>query len=133
MAHPNESRLLELYGMLARGDVDGFLAACTDDIVFTVPGNAAVSGTWTKWTFRRMLVPAATVSGGTLRQTITHVIANDDQGMLLLDHRLEREGRPHAYRTAHIVRFRGSLLCAWTEHPGSLAELEEAWGSPGPA
>ena len=131
MAHPNESRLLELYGMLARGDIDGFLAACTDDIVFTVPGTSAVSGTWTKWTFRKMMEAPATVSGGTLRQRITHVIANDDQGILLLDHRLERQGRPHAYRTAHIVRFRGSQVCAWTEHPGSLAELEEAWGRPG--
>jgi ketosteroid isomerase-like protein len=128
MGHPNEVRLVELYAMLGRGDVDGFLGACTDDIVFTVPGNSAVSGTWTKWTFRTMVEPARTVSRGTLRQRITHVIANDDQGILLLDHRLEREGRPYAYRTAHLVRFRQDLLCAWTEHPGSLAELEGAWG-----
>jgi len=129
VSHPNEAWLRELYAVLGRGDVDGFLAACTDDIVFTVPGNSAVSGTFTRWTFRNMLRPAVERSGGTLRQDILHVIANDDHGVLLVEHRLERDGIPYRYRTAHLVEFRGTLLCAWTEHPGSLRELEEAWGS----
>lgn len=128
MAHPNEDRLRGLYAALSRGDLAAFLAAFADDIVFTVPGSAAVSGSFTKETFLEMLRPVARVEPGSFSEEILDVIANDQHGIVLLIHRLRRDGRWHEYRTAHVVTFAGGVITAWWEHPGSMAELEAAWG-----
>lgn len=131
MVHPNEERLRELYARLHRGDVAGFLAGFGEGAVFTVPGRAAVSGTFTKATFAGMARAASVADPGSFREDIVDVIANDEHGIVLLNHRLRRAGVAHEYRTAHVVTFSGGLIAAWWEHPGSLAELEAAWG-PGP-
>jgi ketosteroid isomerase-like protein len=128
VSHPKEDLLRGLYLALGRGDLATFLAGCTDGVVFTVPGRAAVSGTFTKATFLDMARPMARADPGTFHEEILDVIANDDHGIVLLSHRLRRDGRRYEYRTAHVVRFSGGLIAAWWEHPGSPAELEAAWG-----
>jgi ketosteroid isomerase-like protein len=108
--------------------VAAFLAGFADDIVFTVPGHALVSGTFTKQSFLSMLTPMARVDRGTFHEEILDVIANNHHGIILLLHRLQRGGRHYEYRTSHVVTFEGGLISAWWEHPGSIAELERAWG-----
>ena len=130
MSHVNESTLRELYERFAQGDIVGFLSGCTDDVTFVVPGDAAVSGTFTKETFAELLAPIAERAGGTFREDVLDVCANDEHGVLLLHHQLEREGLARTYRTAHIVSFADGRISSWTEHPGSLAEFESAWGAP---
>jgi len=130
MAHPNETQLRSLYGLFAQGDIEGFLAGCTDDVTFTVPGNAAVSGEFTKATFMDLLAPVMERSGGTFEEHVLDVFANDEHGVLLLLHRFTRDGTPRQYRTAHIVELRDGLIAKWNEHPGSVREFEEAWGAP---
>jgi ketosteroid isomerase-like protein len=51
VAHPNETMLRDLYAKFAQGDIAGFLDGCTDSATFTVPGKAAVSGSFAKSTF----------------------------------------------------------------------------------
>jgi ketosteroid isomerase-like protein len=128
MAHPNEDRLADLYARFAVGDIAGFLDGCTDDITFTVPGDAAVSGKFDKATFDQMIAPVMERSAGTFQEDIEHLCANDDRGVLLLLHTFTRDGQPRSYRTAHLVEFRDGRLSRWEEHPGSLAEFEAAWG-----
>ncbi|HEU5004277.1 MAG TPA: nuclear transport factor 2 family protein [Actinomycetota bacterium] len=128
MPHPNEDLLRSLYERLHRGDVTGFLSGCADDVVFSVPGHAAVSGTFTKATFAGMARAAAVAEPGSFREDIVDVIANDEHGIVLLNHRLRRAGVAFAYRTAHVMTFSGGLISSWWEHPGSVAELEAAWG-----
>lgn len=128
MAHSNELKLRELYVKFAQGDIDGFLAGCTEDVTFKVPGGAAVSGSFTKATFMAMLAPVMERSGGTFREDVLDVFANDEHGVLLLRHRFERDGQPREYRTAHIVELAGGAIASWIEHPGSMSEFEEAWG-----
>lgn len=130
MAHPNEDTLRDLYAKFGRGDVEGFLEGCTDDVAFTVPGNAAVSGEFTKRSFSDLLRPVMERSAGTFREEVLHVFANDDHGVLLLLHSFERDGQPRRYRTAHIIKFHNGAIAGWTEHPGSMSEFEQAWGAP---
>jgi ketosteroid isomerase-like protein len=129
MSHSHEDRLRDLYAKFAQGDVEGFLAGCTDDATFTVPGNATVSGAFTKPTFGRLVAPVMEVSQGTFREDVLDVFANDEHGVLLLLHRFDRDGQPWEYRTAHVVEFRDGLIASWREHPGSPREFEEAWGT----
>jgi ketosteroid isomerase-like protein len=128
MPHPNETTLHDLYAVFAKGDIPGFLDGCTDDVTFTVPGNAAVSGAFKKPTFGELLAPVMERSGGTFQEDVLDVFANDDHGVLLLLHRFERDGEPRSYRTAHIIEFRDGKIASWEEHPGSVAEFEAAWG-----
>ena len=130
MAHPNEDRLRELYATFAKGDMEGFLDGCTDDVTFSVPGQAAVSGQFTKPTFMQLVAPVMELSGGTFQETVLDCFANDDHGVLLLLHQFSRDGTPREYRTAHIIELDHGKISKWVEHPGSLSEFEQAWGAP---
>ncbi len=129
MTHPNEQRLRDLYATFANGDLSGFLAGCHDGVTFTVPGNTPGSGTFTKEQFPEWIMGVLSATGGTFREHVLDVFANDDHGVLLLEHAFDREGIHRQYRTAHIVDLNDGVITSWTEPPGSLREFEEAWGS----
>ncbi|HZU72661.1 MAG TPA: SgcJ/EcaC family oxidoreductase [Acidimicrobiales bacterium] len=128
MSHKNEDRLRELYGIFARGDLQGFLDGCTDDVTFHVPGEAAVSGVFTKGDFPSWITGVMGIAGGTFQEHILDVCANDDHGMLELRHEFDRDGVHRSYLTAHVVEFRDGRISRWEERPGSIAEFEAAWG-----
>jgi steroid delta-isomerase-like uncharacterized protein len=128
MAHPNEERLRELYAVFATGDLAGFLAGCADDVTFTVPGRTPGSGVFTKSDFTEWITGVIGATGGTFREHVLDVFANDSHGVLLLRHEFDRDGVHREYRTAHICELRDGRIARWTEHPGSLDEFEDAWG-----
>jgi len=129
MPHPNETRLRELYATFASGDLQGFLDGCTDDVTFTVPGNTPGSGVFNKASFIGWISGVISQTGGTFREQVLDVFANDDHGVLLLRHEFDRDGVHREYRTSHICELSDGRIARWTEHPGSLREFEEAWGS----
>jgi ketosteroid isomerase-like protein len=55
VGHQNEAMLEDLYAEFASSDIDGFFSGCTDEVTVTVPGNASVSGNFTKARFRTCL------------------------------------------------------------------------------
>jgi ketosteroid isomerase-like protein len=128
MSHSNEEVLRDLYAVFAKGDIEGFLDGCTDDVTFTVPGHAAVSGSYTKATFTDLISVVMGRSGGTFQEDLVDVFANDEHGAIVLIHRFDRDGTPRTYQTTHVVTFDGEKLATWAELPGSLAEFETAWG-----
>jgi ketosteroid isomerase-like protein len=128
VSHPNEAMLRAAYAAFARGEFDGFLEHCTDDVTFVVPGSLPLSRTYTKATFMDLVGFVGSVAGTTFREDIVECVANDDHGVLVLDHSFERDGRPVGYRTDHLVTLRGGKIASWLERPGSLPEFEAAWG-----
>ena len=46
MAHPIEGIIKEAYVAFARGDLDGYFRACSDDWNFNIAGNGAIAGTY---------------------------------------------------------------------------------------
>jgi len=128
MAHANETKLRELYAVFAAGDLGGFLDGCTDDVVFAVPGYATVSGTYTRDEFEPWIGEVIGRTGGTFREDILDVVANDEHAVLLLVHTFQRDGESHEYQTAHLIEFRDGKIARFTEHPGSMREFETAWG-----
>ncbi len=129
MGHPNEDRLRELYAVFANGDLAGFLAGCSDDVQFTVPGNTQGSDTFSKAQFPDWIVSVLEQTGGTFKEKVLEVIANDEHGILMLHHSFVREGIPREYGTAHVVGLRDGVITSWKEWPGSMPEFEEAWGT----
>jgi ketosteroid isomerase-like protein len=128
VSHPNADWLRELYARFAQGDLPGFLDACTDDVTFTVPGNAMPSGEFTKSEFMDWIVGVLGATDGTFREDVLDVFANDDHALLLLHHHFDRDGAHHEYETAHVCGLRGGRIASWREHPGSMKEFEDAWG-----
>lgn len=127
MSHPNEDLLAETYACFSRGDMPGFLALCDDDIKFDVPGRTPFSGIHTKADFAEWIGKVMEISNGTFGERPVHLIANDDHGVAILEHWLERDGRRIEYRTDHIWEFRNGKLSSWQERPGNEEEFNRAW------
>ena len=66
-SHPSEDRLRDLYATFAKGDLPGWLAGCTDDVTFTVPGDTTVSGTFTRDQFTDWIAGVLGQTGGTIK------------------------------------------------------------------
>lgn len=128
MSHPNEERLRDLYATFAKGDLEGFLAGCTDDVTFHVPGDTPASGTFTKADFAVWIGGVMSTAEGTFQEHVLDVFANDEHGVLQLRHELDRAGSHRVYLTSHAVELDNGRISRWEERPGSLAEFEQAWG-----
>jgi ketosteroid isomerase-like protein len=128
MAHPNEETLRAAYAAFARGDLDGYLSHCTDDITFHVPGRGRVAGDYTRAEFVTPFISRVIEeTGGTFRETVIDAVANDHHGVVLASHTFERGGRTHAYETAHVYEIRDGKLASFAEYPADLYAFDEAW------
>ena len=128
MAHQHEDLLKRAYGAFAKGDLDGYLSACTGSITFRVPGRSAVAGTYSREQFGPGLIAQVMkVSGGSFKETVLDVVANDTRGVVLARHEFQRNGRTHAYNTAHVYRIEGGRLASFEEYPEDLYSFDAAW------
>lgn len=128
MAHPHEELLRVAYSDFARGDLAGYLKVCTDTITFRVPGRSIVAGTYRREQFASGLIAKVMeATGGTFRETVLDVIANDTRGVVLAHHEFERKGRTHGYNTAHVYRIEGGRLASFEEYPEDLYTFDAAW------
>jgi len=125
--HPAEELLHEVYDRFSKGDIEGVLAMCTEDIVFRVPGTAPFSGDYTKATFPDLIWQVMRISGDTLGDVPVEICANDEHGIAVLDHTLQRDGGAITYRVDHIWRLRDGKFCAWLARPGNEEEFSRAW------
>ena len=46
MTHPLEGMIREAYAAFARGDLDGYFRACSEDWNFNIAGQGAIAGTY---------------------------------------------------------------------------------------
>jgi uncharacterized protein len=93
MAHSLEAVIREAYAAFGRGDVDGFLQPCTQDFSFNIPGRGAIAGSWRgkagMWELARK---AMEVTGGSFREEVDDVLANDHHAVVLARHQFTRDG-----------------------------------------
>ncbi|HYY95325.1 MAG TPA: nuclear transport factor 2 family protein [Pyrinomonadaceae bacterium] len=128
MSHPNEQALRSAYEAFVRGDLDGYLGFCAEEITFHVPGRGQVAGDYTRAEFKHPFISKVfELTGGTFRETITDVVANDRRGVVLARHEFERGGRAYAYDTAHVYKIRDGKLAEFVEYPADLYAFDEAW------
>ena len=128
MAHPNEEMLRNAYAAFARGDLDGYLSNCTDDITFHVPGRNQVAGDYSRAQFGPALInKVMQLTNGTFRETIDDVIANETRGCVLATHEFDRGSKHFSYQTAHIYRISNGKPAEFLEYPADLHQFDEAW------
>ena len=128
MTHKNEQMLRDAYAVFGKGDVEGFLATCTDDVTFSVPGNNVMTGEYDKAGFAGDFMNRFIAhTQGAFREDIIDLVANDDHGVLLLEHFVTHDGKTADYRTNHVVTLRDGKIASWREWPGDLAKFDQAW------
>jgi ketosteroid isomerase-like protein len=125
--HPSEKLLKELYALFARGDIESVIAMCDESMVYKVPGSIPTSGTYSNHTFGKLVDMTMQMSNGTFRESPVDIIANDNHGVVLLIHSLERNGKRIEYRTSHRWTICNGKFVAWEEYPGSEEEFNKAW------
>jgi ketosteroid isomerase-like protein len=128
MSHPNEDLLRAAYTAFIVGDLEGYLRYCSDDIAFHVPGRNPVSGVYSRAQFVTPFISRVMeLCGGTFRETVLDVVANDRRGVVLAEHEFQRKGKTHAYRTVHMYRIDNGKLTDFREYPEDVYAFDEAW------
>ena len=108
MSEKNKALLTEANAAVVKGDHEGFLSHCTDDVVWTFVGDKTLSG---KEALRQYL---RTTYVEPPKFTVTHLIAEGDFVTALGDIRIKDE----AGKVVH------SAYCdVWHVRDGKLAEL----------
>jgi ketosteroid isomerase-like protein len=105
----------------------GISFALFERITFQFPGRSPIAGTYTRGQFSSFIGRVMELSGGTFRESVVDVVANDHCGLVLAKHEFERKGRRWVYGTAHIYRIEDGKLAEFREYPEDLYAYDEAW------
>ncbi len=128
MADALESVIREAYAAFGRGDVDGYLSACTKDFTFSVPGRGAIAGTFRGAEgLHELARKAVEGTAGTFREDVEDILANDQHAVVLARHHFTRNGRQREYRTAHVYNVRDGKLAECWEQPRDPRAFDDAW------
>jgi ketosteroid isomerase-like protein len=126
-AHPHEALLRNAYASFARGDLPGFLALCTPDISFRVPGNGLLSGSHSRDAFLAKLGPAMQAVGGSFREEVQSILASEEQGAVVVAQQVQRDGKLHRWNCVHWWTIRGGRLSEFWEFVDDPAAFDAAW------
>jgi ketosteroid isomerase-like protein len=130
MAHPLEATIREAYAAFGRGDVDGYLQPCTKNFSFNIPGSGAISGSWKgKEGLYELARMAMEITGGSFREEVEDVLANDHHAVVLARHQFTRDGQLKEYRTAHVYEVQNGQLAQCWEQPQDSTVFDDAWGT----
>ena len=129
MAHPIEEIIREAYAAFARGDLDGYFRACSEDWNFNIAGQGAIAGTYRgKQGLYELAQKAMATTSSTFQEDVEDVLANDEHGIVLARHRFTRGGQQQEYHTVHVYEIRDGKLTACREHPRDQNAFDAAWG-----
>lgn len=129
MSHPLEQIIRDAYAAFNRGDLDGYLQACTPTFTFNVPGKSQMSGTYAgKSGLTELAGKVMAFTNATFQEDVEDVLANDRHAVVLARHRFTRDGGMKDYRTAHIYEVSNGQLSRCFEQPRDPESFDEAWG-----
>ncbi|HEV3193863.1 MAG TPA: nuclear transport factor 2 family protein [Polyangiaceae bacterium] len=127
MAHPNAALLRNAYALFAKGDVPGFFALCTPNVRLHIPGKGLLSGSFTASEFVAALGPAMAAVAGSFREEVQRVVADDENGCVLVTQRAERDGKEHRWNAIHLYRIVSGKLDEFREYTDDEVAFEAAW------
>jgi ketosteroid isomerase-like protein len=131
MATPLETIIREAYAAFGRGDIDGYLSACTADFTFNVPGQSAVAGSHVgRAGMYELGGKVMEITNGSFVEDVEDVLANERHAVVLARHRFTRAGSANDYLTAHVYDVIDGKLARCFEQPRDPEAFEDAWGVP---
>ncbi len=127
MKRQQRERIGRLFDSLVRGDFDGFISGCRDDLAITVRGSDPAPTT-----LRRSDIPdwygsLQALSPASLSSSVEVVSIEGDRATVMLRHEFARNGIDYRLEMVNLVSFREGLLAEWSSYPLNLPEYARAW------
>lgn len=120
-------RLEHLFGLFVRDQNDEFLAGCTDDLVLNVRGSAGLATLVPRAQIAQWHLAKRNLAGGAFQSSICFIFVTEHEGVVVLTHRIERNGVSYRYETVNHCTLRGDLLAAWFNLPMNSTDYARAW------
>ena len=122
------SRLDELFGSFVREEWEEFLAGCASNLVLNVRGSAGLATMVRRTQIAEWSQSARELAGGTFRSSVCFILVDENVGVVILHHELEREGVSFKYQTVNRCILREGLIATWFSYPMNMADYVAAWG-----
>ncbi len=114
MAHPNEELLRKGYAAFGAGDLATVMAIFDEDIVWHEPGLGQLAGDRKgHQQVTELFGRVFELSGGTFKNEIHDILANDEHGVVLVRTTAVRDGKPFDATGCHV----------WHLHDGKATEF----------
>lgn len=124
--HRNAELVKKAYRAVSVGDMETFGSLMADDFVWHVPGTSALSGDYKgKEDVIGGLGTLAQVTGGTFRQEIHDVVANDEHAVALIELSWEKPTRFQG-REVRVFHMRDGRVTEVWFHPEDPAGSDAA-------
>ena len=117
----------ELFEHFARGDLDAFLAGCSDRLILMARGAADEVTMVPRDRLQAWLGAQDALTGGTLRAQVCLALSMSDEHVVILRHSFVRDGERQSYETINRCSFRYGLLRGWSSLPFDMHEYRRAW------
>jgi uncharacterized protein len=128
MTHRNEQLLRDGYAAFEKGDLDALRGLFTDDITWHSPGRGPLAGEYKgiDQVFG-LFGKVVELSGGTFRNELHDVLANDEHAVALVRARGERNGKTLDDTQTHVFHVSDEMVTeVWLESGDQYAN-DEFW------
>jgi uncharacterized protein len=126
--HPNVDLLRKGYSAFAKGDMDTVRELFAEGITWHVPGNNMFSGDYVGrdavFGFFGKLMEE---TGGTFRQEIHDVLANDTHAVALVEVHAEREGKVLDSRNVHVMHVESGQVTEFWNFAEDTSKVDDFW------
>lgn len=126
MAHPNVETLRRIDEAQLKGDMDGFLAGFTDDVVVHIPGKSSLSGTYKGKDQLADLFGRFMEAAGEYSFEGHAYLADDEHGVSLQNSKASKGGKTLETKDAFISHFRDGKISEFWIYTDEQAAMD-AW------
>ncbi len=126
--HPNLERARAGYAAFASGDMTTVSDLLSDDIVWHSGGNNILTGDYVgKEAVLGFFGRLMQESGGSFKNDIHDMLANDDHGVALVAQSATRGGVSFEGNAVHIFHMRDGKMTEFWSFPEDQSKLDELW------
>jgi ketosteroid isomerase-like protein len=128
VAHPNEELIRKGYAAFDQRDMAALNDLFADDVTWHVTGDNPLAGDYEgKEAVFGLFAKLAEETGGSLRNDIHDVLANDEHGVALVTARAERGGKTLSDNAAHVLHIEGGKVTEFWIHSGDQQAVDQFW------
>ena len=126
----NGALIESAYDAFSRGDLQRVFATFDEHILWHVPGHGPLSRDYRGHAeVRGFFEHFMSLSGGTFRLQVDHVLAKDDRVVVLCTESARRGTQSWSSPQVHVWTMKGGKATVFCEYPGDQQAEDEFWAS----
>jgi ketosteroid isomerase-like protein len=127
MMTPSEA-IRKFYDHFTRGEYDAAFESCDPKATFQISGQSKLAGKFDRGNFAQdYAAHLRELSGGTFQLEIHDILGSDRHVVALGTVKLQRDGKPAEYRTAHVWRCENGRPVAGYEYFRDQYQVDRIW------